>query len=131
MAKYVSKTVSWIGGDVFDLINTPVQNCAPHREVQPHRPGELGLVGVGLFLLVFAYYVKGALQYLRHNSEPAAAWPVTFLAFVFFTNLTTAFFLVSNSIYFILYAAIATTLYTTRSRTRAAIKLAEAGPSYA
>jgi exopolysaccharide production protein ExoQ len=87
---------------------------------------ELGLIGVGLFLVVFAFYVTMALRSLRNNSEPAAAWPIIFLAFVFFTNLTTAFFLVSNSIYFILYVAIAATLCTKGSRSRDALS----GPSY-
>jgi exopolysaccharide production protein ExoQ len=92
---------------------------------------ELGLMGVGLFLVVFAYYVTRALQCLRRNADPGAAWPIIFLAFVFLTNLTTAFFLVSNSIYFILYAAIAKSLYTAReANTKTAFRFAS-GSTYA
>jgi len=91
---------------------------------------ELGLIGTGLFLLVFAYYVAMALRYLRYDSGPAAAWPIIFLAFVFFTNLTTAFFLLSNSIYFILYVAIAAALCTKGSRTRSVGRLSESGRTY-
>src|SRR6266404_3461847 len=76
---------------------------------------ELGLIGTGLFFLVFAYYVARALSFSRHNSEPAAAWPMAFLIFLFLANLTTAFFLQGNNIYFILYVALATTMYTNRS----------------
>jgi exopolysaccharide production protein ExoQ len=76
---------------------------------------ELGLIGTGLFFLIFAYYVAKALSFSRHNSEPAAAWPMAFLIFLFLANLTTAFFLQGNNIYFILYVALATTMYTQRS----------------
>jgi exopolysaccharide production protein ExoQ len=72
---------------------------------------ELGLVGTVLFLSVFAYYFARALLFLRHNPGPAAAWPIMFLMFLFFTNLTTAFYLVPNGLDFILFVAIAANLY--------------------
>jgi O-antigen ligase len=76
---------------------------------------QLGLVGTGLFLLVFAYYVARALQFVRHSSELAAAWPIMFLASLFLMNLTTSFFLVANSFDFFLFVAIAVTICTKRS----------------
>ena len=80
---------------------------------------ELGLVGTVLFLSVFAYYVARALHFLRHNPEPAAAWPIMFLMFLFLTNLTTAFFLVANGLDFVLFVAIAATMYTQEREVRA------------
>ena len=76
---------------------------------------ELGVVGVGLFLLVFSRYIIKTLAFLRSNSEPWAAWPATFLLFLFLANLTESCFLVSNSAYLILYVAVAATMYKSRN----------------
>jgi len=92
---------------------------------------ELGLVGTGLFLLVFAYYVARALRFSRHNSGPAAAWPVAFLIFLFLGNLTTAFFLQGNNIYFIIYVALAASMYTKGGKTRVSNGLAIPRQNYA
>jgi O-antigen ligase len=73
---------------------------------------ELGLVGTALFLVVFAYYVVRASGLVRRNSEPAAAWPLIFLMFLFFENLTESALLSENSIYFVLYATLAAGLYS-------------------
>lgn len=72
---------------------------------------ELGIVGVVLFLLIFAYYVTKAIGTLRYISGPAAAWPLTFLMFLFLANLTENALLVRNSVYLILYVAIAASLH--------------------
>jgi len=77
---------------------------------------ELGLVGTGLFLFAFAYYTTKALKFAHHSSEPAATWPIMFLVMLFLGNLTTAFFLQGNNIYFMLYVALATTMYTKESQ---------------
>jgi exopolysaccharide production protein ExoQ len=77
---------------------------------------ELGLVGTVLFLAVFTFYLAKAAKFLRHHSEPTAAWPIAFFIFLFLSNLTTAFFLQGNNIYFILYVGFATTLYTKGSK---------------
>ena len=79
---------------------------------------ELGLVGAGWFLLVFAYYLARSVRFVRVNSDAASAWPLMFLAFFFFSNLTEGFFLVSNSIYFILYVAIAASMYVSKHQGR-------------
>jgi exopolysaccharide production protein ExoQ len=79
---------------------------------------ELGLIGAGWFLLAFAYYLARSMRFFRANSDAASAWPLMFLAFFFFSNLTEGFFLVSNSIYFILYVAMATSMCATERETR-------------
>jgi exopolysaccharide production protein ExoQ len=91
---------------------------------------ELGIVGTVLFLSVFAYYFSRALLFLRHNPGPAAAWPIMFLMFLFFTNLTTAFYLVPNGLDFILFVAIAAALYP-RGRENPVGGLAAPGVIYA
>jgi O-antigen ligase len=91
---------------------------------------ELGLVGTVLFLSVLAYYFARALHFLRHSSGPVAAWPIMFLMFLFFTNLTTAFYLVPNGLDFILFVAIAANLYP-RDREIPAGGLAAPGVIYA
>ena len=91
---------------------------------------ELGLIGTGLFFLVFAYYVAKALSFSRQNPGPDSTWPIAFLIFLFLANLTTAFFLQGNNIYFILYVALATTMYKKGSETLAAKRLTTPGPSH-
>jgi O-antigen ligase len=71
---------------------------------------ELGVVGVGLYLLVFAYYVIKAVRFMHGNSDPVGAWPLMFLTFLFLANLTESAFLGANSIYFVLYVSVAATL---------------------
>jgi exopolysaccharide production protein ExoQ len=77
---------------------------------------ELGLLGTGLFLLVFAHYSAKATKFSRRNSEPDSAWPLIFFVFLFFTNFTETLFLPVNSIYFILYVSIAARLQGKESR---------------
>lgn len=76
---------------------------------------ELGLAGVGLFLLVFAYYALRSVSFLRAFQETdVAAWPIMFLVFDFVTNLTEAGFLSRNTIFLILFVAAA--MMTKRKR---------------
>ena len=71
---------------------------------------EVGLIGTGVFLFAFAHYAVKALKLLRHDADPTAAWPASFLILFFLGNLTTAFFLVTNNVYFILYVALAASM---------------------
>lgn len=71
---------------------------------------EIGIVGTAWFFLAFGYYVVRALKRIRTTTDVTAAWPFMFLAFFFFANLTEGFFLVPNSIYFILYVVMAASL---------------------
>jgi len=92
---------------------------------------ELGIVGTGLFLLVFAHYSAKATKLLRRSSEPDSAWPLIFLVFLFFTNFTETVFLAANNIYFILYSSIAITLWARAREARSANGLAMGIKSYA
>ena len=71
---------------------------------------ELGLIGAGSFLLLFVYYLAKAVVYLRRGSDSTAAWPLTFLIFLFFASLTESEFLGSNSVAFMLFVAVAATV---------------------
>lgn len=73
---------------------------------------ELGIVGTGLYLAVFVYYVAKAVNFLRQSSNPAAAWPLIFLVFLFLASLTESEFLGGSSVTFILYVAVAATVCT-------------------
>jgi O-antigen ligase len=75
---------------------------------------QLGLVGVGVFLIGFGYYLFCAIRQVRRERTPVASWPVAFLLFLFLSNLTESHFLVSNNIYFVLYVAVAATLVSNR-----------------
>jgi exopolysaccharide production protein ExoQ len=77
---------------------------------------ELGIIGTVLFLVVFVHYLAKAVKFSRHHPEPAATWPMAFLIFLFLANLTTAFFLQANNIYFMLYVGLATTMYAKGSK---------------
>jgi exopolysaccharide production protein ExoQ len=92
---------------------------------------ELGLVGLTLFLVVFTHYVLRSIKFYRNSSEPAAIWPLMLLAFLFFANFTDTCFIDRNSIFFILYAAAATTTYGERSKVRVAHKFVQPRQSYA
>lgn len=75
---------------------------------------ELGLVGVGMFVVGFGYYFFYAIKQLRCGNTPVAAWSLCFLLFLFFSNLTESHFLVANNLYFVLYVAVAATLIRSR-----------------
>lgn len=92
---------------------------------------DVGLIGTGLFLLALGYYILKSLQFLRRNPEPAAAWPLMFLVFLSLANLTETVFLARNSIFFILYAAVAATLQEGRKKAPVAKKLVLPKHSYA
>jgi O-antigen ligase len=69
---------------------------------------ELGTLGAGLFLVVFTYYAMRSVSFLlKRSSDPMSIWPIVFMAFMLFSNLTEVSFLSSNSIFFILYASTA------------------------
>ena len=71
---------------------------------------ELGVVGVGLFLLGFATYVVRAFIFLRRQASPEALWPICFLVFMFLSNLTESDFLRRGTITWIMYVAVVMTL---------------------
>jgi exopolysaccharide production protein ExoQ len=92
---------------------------------------ELGLVGVGLFMLVFAYYVVEAVRFMRSDSGQASLWPLLFLLFMFFANLTEPFFLSRNSIYIIIFVAIGMTTHAKRREAHRAVRVPVSQERYA
>lgn len=72
---------------------------------------QLGALGLGLFLLVFFYYLLRSIRFLRERQGAGmSAWPFLFLAFEALMNLTQTDFLSTNTIFSFLFiaAAIAT-----------------------
>jgi O-antigen ligase len=110
----------WLGYgfDAFWLPSQPYTQKIWHllRWMPPHAHNgllelwlELGLLGMGLFILVFLFYLQKAVRVLRLHAHPEAAWPLVFLLFLFLANLTETAFLVTNSIYFFLFVTVALT----------------------
>lgn len=64
---------------------------------------ELGLIGTSIFMLIFIHYCLRAIRLLRKTHESVATWPLVFFLFLFITNFTESVFVVSNSIYFLLF----------------------------
>jgi O-antigen ligase len=64
---------------------------------------ELGLIGTGIFMLIYVHYCLRAIRLLRQSRESVATWPLVFLLFFFITNFTESFFVTTNSIFFLLY----------------------------
>jgi exopolysaccharide production protein ExoQ len=70
----------------------------------------LGALGLALFLLAYALYLMKSVRfYLRHDSH-LSAWPLAYLAFIFFYNLTEVTELEQNNIFTVLMAALAATV---------------------
>jgi exopolysaccharide production protein ExoQ len=92
---------------------------------------ELGIIGTSFFLVLFVYYVARAVNFLRQSHDPAGAWPLIFLIFLFLSSLTEAEFLASNSATFILFVAIAATISTRAEDSPMTNRLAVRNPSYA
>jgi exopolysaccharide production protein ExoQ len=75
---------------------------------------ELGIVGLGLFLLVFVYYVLRSVGFLRrYPNVDTAGWPLLFLIFQFLSNVTETDLLTRNNIFFILFVS---SVLATRAR---------------
>ena len=68
---------------------------------------ELGVLGVALFLVGFAVYTGRAVRLLQRTHEPEAIWPLLFLGFMLLSNLTESSILRANTIFWILYVAVA------------------------
>jgi O-antigen ligase len=72
---------------------------------------ELGLVGVGLFLVHFVVFAKRSIQWVRIQQTSFASYlPLAFLITLFASNLTQSTVLSRNNIYWILYVAISLSL---------------------
>jgi hypothetical protein len=63
------------------------------------------LVGLAIFLIGFGIYFIRAIKYLRKHEGVEYCWPLMFLALMFLSNLTGAYILSRNSIFWIVYVA--------------------------
>jgi exopolysaccharide production protein ExoQ len=71
---------------------------------------DLGAIGLALFVLAYAVDVRKSLRfYLRHEGH-LRAWPLAYLAFIFFYNFTEVTELEQNNIFTMLLVALAVTV---------------------
>jgi len=77
---------------------------------------DLGLVGVGLFLVGFLLCLYRAFRHLRANTMPEAIWPFMFLVFLFISSLTESGMVDGNTMLWIVYAAVFTSLIPKTSK---------------
>jgi exopolysaccharide production protein ExoQ len=68
---------------------------------------DLGGVGVALLLAGLAVAAGGALRTLRRTPGPEGAWPLLLLALLLLYNLSESAFLRPNSLFWVLYVAVA------------------------
>jgi exopolysaccharide production protein ExoQ len=76
---------------------------------------EMGFLGVAIFCAGLIYYLVRSLKFLAANPAPEAILPVLFLIFVCVMNLTEVPILGRNTLFGILYAALATSTAPDRS----------------
>lgn len=75
---------------------------------------DLGLLGLGVYLLGFISSLGRGLAYLRHNAAPEAIWPITYLLYFWCSNQTESGFLRQNEIYWLLYVVVTLSLIPPR-----------------
>jgi exopolysaccharide production protein ExoQ len=68
---------------------------------------ELGAVGLALFFFSWLIYLRKAFRFLEGSPSELGAWPLYFLVFLFLYNLTEVTVFEPNSIFTILFCAIA------------------------
>ena len=71
---------------------------------------DLGLVGVGIFLSGLVVHLFKAVTAVRQSREKRALWPLMYLSFLIFYNLTESSLLTVNSLYWVLYVSVAVSL---------------------
>lgn len=67
---------------------------------------ELGVVGVGLFMLRFIAAFPTAIAWVRSTKQAADLWPLIYLPFMFLSNIAESVVLAQNNIFWILYVAL-------------------------
>src|SRR5579872_502738 len=68
---------------------------------------DLGLAGVGLFIMGFLLYAWKAVAVFRSSQESVYSWPLIYLAFLVFMNFTESTLLSGNVIFWALYTSVA------------------------
>ena len=71
---------------------------------------DLGAMGLALFVLAYAVYVRKSLRFYLVNEGYLRAWPLAYMAFLFFYNFTEVTELDQNNIFTMLVAALAATI---------------------
>ena len=70
----------------------------------------LGAVGLALFALAYSACIRKSLRFYARQQNHLGAWPLAYMAFLFFYNLTEPTELERNSIFTLLFAAVAVTV---------------------
>jgi exopolysaccharide production protein ExoQ len=70
----------------------------------------LGAIGLALFVLAYAVCVCKSLRFYVRQQNHLGAWPLAYMAFLFFYNLTEATEMDQNNIFMMLFAAVAATV---------------------
>jgi exopolysaccharide production protein ExoQ len=76
----------------------------------------LGMVGVCLFLIIFALSFWKALEYIRLEHEPYGLWPITYLVFYLLHNMAESTLLTRGTFPDLLFIMIVTALALNRRR---------------
>ncbi len=71
---------------------------------------ELGLIGFGLYIILFLSVMKRSLHQFRNNYFSAYIWPILYLTFIFIYNLVESNILKSNNLFWVLFVAVAFSL---------------------
>jgi len=74
---------------------------------------DLGLVGVGLFVVGFLAYARRAVVIFRSTKTAELIWPFMFFAFLVMVNLTESSLLGGNGLFWVLYVAAAVSVSET------------------
>lgn len=77
---------------------------------------QLGILGVASFLIGYFVLWRRAIAFASTRSQRVTRWLGTYLAFMLLYNLTECSILEQNTIYWMLYIAVAVSLYKTRAR---------------
>jgi exopolysaccharide production protein ExoQ len=71
---------------------------------------DLGLLGLGTYLLGFLFGLGRGLAYVRQHQTADAFWPIMYLLYFWFSNQTESGFLRQNEIYWLLYVVVTLSL---------------------
>lgn len=98
----------WVPGP-----NSPAREVAKMLEWEtPHAHNgfldlalQVGLIGVGLFLLGFVVAAVRGVKLLRASHEALALWPILFLSYILLYNMTESGLGARHNLFWVLYAA--------------------------
>lgn len=98
----------WTGSAEALRIDAAINWTVPHaHNAYIELALEMGLVGLGLYLIAYFVAFKRAAAYMRVDRENSSKWPLVYLCFVLLHSFTESHFVVGNSIYWMLFVAAA------------------------